>query len=77
MRDSSRSRPAGRSPTVGALALFVLFLLPLMALALLDIRQGDEDLRLEWTVVVTGLVAIGAAQVTMLALLWRRAGTTR
>ena len=77
MRDSSRSRPARRSPTGGALALFVLFLLPLMALALLDIRQGGEDLRLEWTVVVAGLAAIGAAQVTMLALLWRRAGAAR
>ena len=77
MRDSSRSRPAGRAPTVGVLALFVLLLLPLMALALLDIRQGGEDLRLEWTVVITGLAAIGAAQVTMLALLWRRDGSGR
>ena len=74
MRESSRSRPAARSPAVGAPALFVLFLLPLMALALLDIRQGGEDLRLEWTIVVIGLAAIGAAQVTMLALLWRRSG---
>ena len=77
MHESSRSRPAGRSPTVGALALFVLFLLPLLALALLDIRQGGEDLRLEWTIVVAGLAAIGAAQVMMLALLWRRTGAAR
>lgn len=71
------SRPAGRRPAVGALALFVLFLMPLMVLALLDIRQGGEDLKLEWTVVTAGLATIGAAQVTMLVLLWLRAGGVR
>jgi len=69
--------PDGEAPRArrasGAPNLLVLFLLPLIALALLDIRHGAEDLTLEWTVVAVGLLAIGAIQIGTLAARWRGA----
>ena len=54
----------------GVLGLFTLLVLPLMALALLDILQGHEDLTLEWVIVGIGFLFIAAAQIATLALLW-------
>ena len=61
---------SGRRTPAGVLGLFVLFVLPLMILALLDILQGGENLVLEWTIVWIGILVIAAAQVATLSLLW-------
>jgi hypothetical protein len=58
--------------TAGLLAGAALLLLPLMALSVLDIAQGDENLSLEWSLVLVGLVVACAAQVATLALLGQR-----
>ena len=68
MEPTSEVRRASR---VGVWNLLVLFLLPLIALALLDIHRGEEDLVLEWSVVGVGLMAIGIIQVATLVILWR------
>ncbi len=61
--------PSRRRTAACFLAAAVLLMLPLMALALLDIAQGGEDLTLEWLIVVAGLTLIAVEQTALLALL--------
>jgi hypothetical protein len=61
-----------RDPFEGVLAGLVILLLPLMALALIDIAQGDENLNFEWSIVLLGLVVIAAEQVEVFVRLGKR-----